>query len=68
MSYILYLQIEQILDAYQSKFATYFCNLSLKMAKNAIFHKKSSQIRFEVKYPLNHSGNPFKRYFGTRYS
>ena len=32
---ILYLQIEQFIDANQSEFATYSCNLSQKMAKMA---------------------------------
>ena len=25
------------------------------------------KLIFEVKYPFNYSGNPFKRYFGARY-
>ena len=41
------------------------------MAKNCqkmqFLTKNQVKLIFEVKYPFNHSGNPFKRYFGASY-
>ena len=41
------------------------------MAKNfqkmQFLTKNQVKLIFEVKYSFNHSGNPFKRYFGARY-
>ena len=89
---VLYLQIDQLIDAYQSFVykipyrrarvsarAKESCiqtkvNLQLifvvcpkKWPKMQYLTKNQVKLIFEVKYPFNYSGNPFKRYFGARY-
>ena len=56
---VLYSQIEQIIDAFQSEFATYFYNLFQKMAKYVILLKKYQiKLIFEVKHHSNDFVNP----------
>ena len=38
-----------------------------KWQKMQFLAKNLVKLIFEVEYPFNYSGNPFKRYFGARY-
>ena len=54
------------MDAHQSEFVTYFCNLFKNMAKNdkkmKFYTKNQFKSIYEVKNPSNHLENPFKRF------